>query len=89
MQDWVNITNGNLIAVNIQYRLGLLGYLASSEIMSDGTANAGQYDQRAAFEWVQRHISEFGGDPNHVTISVRPWVDNAESRANLRGAAAC
>ncbi|RSH93215.1 hypothetical protein EHS25_007569 [Saitozyma podzolica] len=69
MQDWVNITNGGIVAVNIQYRLGLLGFLASSTIMSDGVANAGLQDQRAAFEWVQRHISSFGGDPTHVTIS--------------------
>lgn len=63
-------SDGGIVAVNIQYRLGLLGFLASSTVMSDGVANAGLQDQRAAFEWVQRHISCFGGDPDHITISV-------------------
>ncbi|WWC92866.1 uncharacterized protein L201_007827 [Kwoniella dendrophila CBS 6074] len=69
MQSWVNITKGQVITVNIQYRLGLLGFLASSKLMEDGTANAGLLDQRAAFDWVKRHISSFGGDPNHITIA--------------------
>lgn len=73
MQDWVNITNGSIIAVSIQYRLGMLGYLASSTLMANGTANGGLLDQRAAMEWVGRHIDGFGGDPSKVTISVR-WT---------------
>ena len=38
--------------------------------MKDGTANAGLLDQRASFEWLQRHVASFGGDPNKITISV-------------------
>lgn len=33
-----------------------------------GTANNGLYDQRLAFEWVQKYIHLFGGDPTRVTI---------------------
>ena len=31
-------------------------------------SNAGLLDQRFAFEWVQRYIHLFGGDPARVTI---------------------
>ncbi|KAI5451352.1 hypothetical protein NCC49_001945 [Naganishia albida] len=69
MDQWVNVTGGQIIAVNIQYRLGLLGFLTSEALMKDGTANAGLLDQRASFEWLQRHVASFGGDPNKITIS--------------------
>ena len=92
MATWVQESGGNIVAVNIQYRLGLLGFLASGVLMQNGSANVGLLDQRAAIEWVQRyrrgcylawlthkcarHISAFGGDPNHITVSgesaVRP-----------------
>lgn len=35
---------------------------------SHGASNAGLLDQRLALEWVQKHIHEFGGDPDQVTI---------------------
>lgn len=65
----VNQSQGGLIFVTIQYRLNAFGWLGSEEVMADGTANAGLLDQRLALEWVQRHISAFGGDPEKVTIS--------------------
>lgn len=47
------------VVVNVNYRLGALGFL-------DG--NWGLLDQIAALDWVHRNIAEFGGDPEHVTI---------------------
>ena len=63
----VNDTLG-LIFVSLNYRLGAFGWLAGPSLQSDGTANAGLYDQRLALQWVQDNIHTFGGDPNRVTV---------------------
>ena len=55
MATWVQGSGGNIVAVNIQYRLGLLGFLASDVLMQNGSANVGLLDQRAAIEWVRRY----------------------------------
>ncbi|KAK4939887.1 hypothetical protein LTR66_014965, partial [Elasticomyces elasticus] len=57
-----------VIYVKINYRGGAFGFLSGPEIQENGTSNAGLYDQRLALEWVQEHISEFGGDPDRVTL---------------------
>lgn len=64
----VHASNGGVIYVNIQYRLGIFGFLAGAEIAENGVQNAGLYDQRLALDWVQSHISAFGGNPDKVTI---------------------
>ncbi|OSX56176.1 hypothetical protein POSPLADRAFT_1160806 [Postia placenta MAD-698-R-SB12] len=69
MSSWVNETGGAMVGVNIQYRLGMFGFLASAAVQEDGDMNAGLLDQRAAFDWVRRHISSFGGDPGRITVS--------------------
>ncbi|PMD58787.1 alpha/beta-hydrolase [Hyaloscypha bicolor E] len=71
-QDMTSIinTNGNsFIAVTIQYRLGAFGFLSSAIVKANGVLNAGILDQNFALQWVQNHISCFGGDPTRVTIS--------------------
>jgi carboxylesterase type B len=65
---FVNKSNGTVIWVSIQYRLGMFGFMGGSQIAENGVRNAGLLDQRAALDWVQRHISAFGGDPSKVTI---------------------
>lgn len=64
---------GDVIVVSINYRLGILGYLAhpalSSESSEGISGNYGLLDQIAALEWVQRNIAAFGGDPGNVTIA--------------------
>ena len=55
MASWVSTSGGSVVAVNIQYRLGLLGFLASSAVMADGSVNVGLLDQRAAIAWVKRY----------------------------------
>ena len=55
-----------VIVVSINYRLGMLGWLASPEHGIDG--NYGLYDQQYALAWVQTFISYFKGNPLNVTV---------------------
>ncbi|KAL5318370.1 hypothetical protein ACEPPN_013430 [Leptodophora sp. 'Broadleaf-Isolate-01'] len=65
----VHQSNGSLIYVAIQYRLGPLGFLAGDKVASDGSWNVGLLDQRAALNWIRTNIHHFGGDPSKVTIT--------------------
>ncbi|KAG5292006.1 vacuolar triacylglycerol lipase [Histoplasma ohiense] len=57
-----------IIVVTFNYRVGLYGFLASKEIKENASLNNGLKDQMKALEWVKKHIKQFGGDPDHVTI---------------------
>ncbi|MCJ1367175.1 hypothetical protein MMC16_006307 [Acarospora aff. strigata] len=57
-----------VIYVSLNYRLGAFGWLSGPTLQSDGTANAGLYDQRLALQWIRDNIHLFGGDPNRVTV---------------------
>lgn len=64
----MNTNDNAFITVEIQYRLGAFGYLASRDVKDHGQLNAGLLDQRFALQWVQEHIAKFGGDPTRVTV---------------------
>jgi carboxylesterase type B len=51
--------HGDVIVVNITYRLGFFGFLFG---------NWGLFDHLEALKWVQDNVSAFGGDKNNVTI---------------------
>ncbi|KAL5478796.1 hypothetical protein ACEPAI_2073 [Sanghuangporus weigelae] len=69
LYDWVNQSKTKIVGVTIVFRLNLLGFLADDAVQQDGDLNVGLLDhKRAALEWVQRHITKFGGDPDQVTI---------------------
>jgi acetylcholinesterase len=62
-------SNGDVIYVAMNYRLGALGFQAGPTFNAEGgTSNAALYDQRFALEWVQKYIHLFGGDKNRVTV---------------------
>ena len=65
---WMNTNFNGFVTVEIQYRLGAFGFLASSEIKANGKLNVGLLDQRFALEWVQKYIAKFGGNPSRVTV---------------------
>ncbi|KAJ6517036.1 Carboxylesterase [Mycena vulgaris] len=68
LYDWVAQHPGGIIGVSITYRLNLFSFLGGPVVAADGDLNTGLLDQRAGLEWVQRHISKFGGNPENVTI---------------------
>ncbi|KAL8687313.1 MAG: hypothetical protein Q9224_005191 [Gallowayella concinna] len=57
-----------IVVVNLNYRVGPHGFLASEEVRKGGSLNNGLKDQRQALHWVKEHISKFGGNPNHVVL---------------------
>lgn len=63
-----------IVCVTINYRIGTLGFLASSELkrfnesFSEPYGNYGLHDQRQALKWIRRYINGFGGATDNVTI---------------------
>ncbi|KAK5162880.1 uncharacterized protein LTR77_011137 [Saxophila tyrrhenica] len=57
-----------VLAVYINYRLGVFGFAQSTALKSEGSENAGLRDQRLAIEWTRDNIAHFGGDPDQITI---------------------
>ena len=70
--DGSKLAADGTVVVTINYRLGMLGFLAHPALASRPGGPAGNYglmDQQAALRWVQRNIGRFGGDPHNVTIA--------------------
>jgi len=63
---------GKVVVVTVNYRLGALGFLyhdaLAREDPNGSSGNYGTLDQIAALRWVRENISNFGGDPDRVTI---------------------
>ena len=70
--DPVRLVAQGTVVVTINYRLGILGFLAHDSLSAEGDGTgSGSYgimDQQAALRWVQGNIEGFGGDPENVTI---------------------
>jgi para-nitrobenzyl esterase len=70
--DPTALVKRGVVAVTINYRLGLLGFLAhpalSAESSTHDSGDYGLMDQQFALAWVKRDIAHFGGNPGKVTV---------------------
>ncbi|MEV3904258.1 carboxylesterase/lipase family protein [Mycobacterium sp. NPDC050551] len=60
--------NGNVVVVNVTYRLGVFGGFELGDLGHGFDDNLCLRDQIAALRWVRENIAAFGGDPDHVTV---------------------
>ncbi|MFW0717698.1 carboxylesterase/lipase family protein [Pedobacter sp. N23S346] len=70
--DGESMARQGVVYVSINYRLGVFGFMSHPELSKEsgygGSGNYGLLDQVAALEWIKKNISQFGGDPDRVTI---------------------
>jgi para-nitrobenzyl esterase len=71
--DGASMAKKGIVVVTVNYRLGLFGFFAHPELTKESpykaSGNYGLLDQAFALKWVQKNITEFGGDPKKVTIA--------------------
>lgn len=71
--DGASMAKQGIVAVTVNYRLGVFGFFAHPELAKESphkaSGNYGLLDQAAALQWVKKNIAAFGGDPGRVTIA--------------------
>jgi para-nitrobenzyl esterase len=71
--DGESMARKGIVALTVNYRLGVFGFMAHPELTRESPHHAsGNYallDQAAALRWVRENIAAFGGDPARVTIA--------------------
>ncbi len=71
--DGESMAQKGMVAITVNYRLGVFGFFAHPELSQaspyKASGNYGFLDQAAALRWVKENIAAFGGDPNKVTIA--------------------
>ena len=71
--DGESMARQGIVAVTVNYRLGIFGFLSHPELTKESphhaSGNYGLLDQSAALQWVQKNIAAFGGDPKKITIA--------------------
>lgn len=72
LDDGSQLARKGVIVVTLNYRLGVLGYLALPQLTAESphhsSGNYGLLDQIAALHWVQDNIAGLGGDPANITV---------------------
>ena len=94
LYDGVKIAQHGIVFVSINYRLGLLGYLAHPALSAESpqrlSGNYGLLDQIEALHWVRDNIAAFGGDPRKSrSPASRPAASASSSCLPVRWRAAC
>lgn len=66
----MGLAKKNVVAVSLNHRLNILGFLDLSACSDKykQSGNVGMLDIVAALQWIKNNISQFGGDPDNVTI---------------------
>lgn len=66
----MGLAKKNVVAVSLNHRLNILGFLDLSACSDKykQSGNVGMLDIVAALQWIRDNISQFGGDPDNVTI---------------------
>lgn len=63
-----NLAKRGLLFVSFNYRLGLFGFSSFEEYGQGFESNCALSDQINALKWIKSFISNFGGDPENITI---------------------
>lgn len=71
--DGESMARQGMVAITVNYRLGIFGFFAHPELTQESPhhacGNYGLLDQSAALQWVRRNVAAFGGDPKKITIA--------------------
>jgi para-nitrobenzyl esterase len=95
--DGETMARRGAVFINLNYRVGILGFLAHPELSKEQGGHSGNYaflDQNAALRWIRDNVDKFGGDPGKVVItgqsagaqSVTQQVFSPLSKGLFRGA---
>ena len=68
--DGKAFAKNDIIFVSMNYRLGPFGFCSHTDLSDENgvCGNFGIYDQYVAIKWVKDYISEFGGNPDKITL---------------------
>ncbi|WP_227870616.1 carboxylesterase/lipase family protein [Orrella marina] len=61
--------DANAVVVSFNYRLGVFGFMPHPAFDAEHNGGYALEDQLLAMKWVQDNISEFGGDPDNITLA--------------------